>query len=102
MQKSACTVLGTQPLDEGHAISTLGRAQCIGIPFGGIAVAGADEGGFPTHRQAYIIGNELGINFAPQSQNIFPLSLGIGPRHTRRFVDPLDGHGVRKVHFCLL
>src|SRR5438094_531621 len=47
------------------------------VPFGGVAVVDADEGRLAPHRQAHVVGLEVGIDRLPELIDRLPLLLGV-------------------------
>ena len=102
MEKAALAVFIAQLVNQLRGITTFGRAQGIGVPFGRIAVSGGDKGGFTAHGEAHIVRHQLLVDPFTQGQNRIPLVVGVRPCDTRRLVDARHRHAVRERHFCFV
>ena len=102
VQKSAFAVFIAQFLHQCGGVITLRGAEGIGVPFGGIAVAHGDEGGFATHRQTHITHVQFGIHGCTQRHHCIPLFGRIGFGDAGRFVNAGDFHLMAERHFALI
>jgi hypothetical protein len=73
-------------------------AQCVGVPFGRVAIPHGHEGRLAAHGQAHIARLQLAVHVFAQGQHRGPLLLGVGHGHARRLVDARDLHVVAERH----
>ena len=99
MQEAAAPIFVAQLVDQLGGVAALGRAQGVGVPFGGIAVAHGHVGGLAAHGQAHVGGHQIGVNPFAQRQHAAPLLIGVGLGDARRFVDAGHLHVVAEIHF---
>ena len=80
--------------------SPLGRAQRIGVPFRGVAIADGDEGRLAAHGEAHVAGLQFAVDRIAGASTA--LLLGVRPGHARRFMDARDLHVVGELHLGLV
>jgi len=102
VHEAARAVLRAQPVEQFGGVAALGRAERVGVPFGGVAVAGGHVGGLATLGQAHVVPHQVGVDLLAQRQHRGPLVVGVGLGHARRFVDARDLHVVLELHLGLV
>ncbi len=102
MHEAALAVLLAQAAQQLGGVAALGRAQGVGVPLGGVAVADGHVGGFAALREAHVVLHEVGVHLVAQGEHGGPLLVGVRPRHARRFVHARDGHVVLEGHLALV
>ena len=92
-------IFGAKFVHQFGGKAAFGRAQCIRVPFWGIAVADGYKSGFTPHGQAHVPCHEFLVNRHTELHHRRPLLLGVGLGHTRRLVDAGDLHFVAELDF---
>ena len=94
MQEAALPVLVTQLVGEFGGEPTLRGAECVGVPFGGVAVADGNKGRLAAHGQAHVVVDQVLVHLFTQGQHVGPLFVGVGLGNAGRFVQAGDLHVV--------
>ena len=102
MQKATLAVLGAQLLYQLGGMAAFGRAQCIDIPFGRVAVYSGHKSRLAAHGQPHVAGHQVAVHHLAQRQHLSPLRLGVGLRDPRRLVDTLHAHVVRELDLAFV
>ena len=102
VHEAARAVFHAQAVQQLGGVAALGRAERVGVPFGGIAVAGGHKGGLTTHGQAHVVLLQVDIDLLAQRHHAGPLVVGVGQGHAGRFVDAGHAHVVAELHLALV
>ena len=100
-QRARCELL-LQTLDERSGEATFMGTERGDAPFGAVPIVDRDEGRLASHREPHVASAQFPIDLVTAPLDRAPLLVGVRLRHTRRLVDPPDGHLVAELHLALV
>jgi len=102
MHQATGAVFFAQSAQKLGGKAAFGRAKCVGVPLGRIAVAGGHKSRLSAHGQAYITRMQVSVHSLAQRVDGRPLVVGVRLGDAGRLINARDLHVVAEFHLAIV